>query len=509
MADDVQDIYVSTDAGTEWQSLSALAAEQVGDPKLPIESVDGTVVIAGSNNLQTTTVAGAERMRVAPDYFRLSATAGNLLFVEQTGSTQTLWVGGKAGSGGSGQVVIQAPQEAGEDKEGRSLLFCSGTSTGDGAGGSISFAISNGSTKGTATNQPQVVMKIDSAGRLLVNAQNVPAPELRAYINGPGEFTGSLTVDDFVRTGEIKGLASNDVDIFLAKSFEVHGGLDASVQSKLFEVLADGDVHAIRRFRASTYASDTGDASDGVILVDSEIKLNTNSNTRIYVKADGNVVIPGSISDGTTSKTITELWEAANGSPSAAELPISGDTITLSEDANSQFVVDSNGTALFQTPYAFSGQYTQSAVAKFGGNANNLPVVNQLAPAQGESKQGFLLYQNVNQPDVGMSVDWIFAGGAFNPAGDQRCVSIEGYRPPSSAIFELGFKLRATSNGDMAQPLTLKGDGSILAKDGYVPTQSNSLADKKTVDDKIWVGTTAAYNQISPKLSGTLYCLTD
>ena len=468
MADTVVQVYVWD--GTNWVEVVTDNPSQ-----LPIASEDGTVIIAGSNNLQTTTVAGAERMRVAPDYFRLSTTSGNLLFVEQTGTVQTMWVGGKAGSGGSGQVVIQAPQEAGEDKDGRSLLFCSGTSTGDGEGGSISFAISAGSTKGTAQNPPQIVMKVDSDGRLIVGAQEVPDPELKAYINGPGNFAGSLTVDDFIRTGEIKGPAGGDADIFLDANFEVHGGTDASM---LFEVLADGDVHAARRFRASNYTSDTGISSDGVILVDSEIKLNTDSNTRIYVKADGDVVIPGSISDGTTSKTITELWEAANSSPAAAELPISGETITLSEDSSNQFVVDSNGTELFQTPYAFSGQYTQSAVAKFGGNANNLPVVNQLAPAQGESKQGFLLYQNDNRPDVGMSVDWVFAGGAFNAAGDQRCVSIEGYRPASSAVFELGFKLRATSNGEMQQPLTIKGDGSILAQDGYVPNAETSLITK-------------------------------
>ena len=71
MADDVQDIYVSTDAGTEWQSLSALAAEQVGDPKLPIESVDGTVKLsdsAGSFVVSTGGLANAsERFRITDD----------------------------------------------------------------------------------------------------------------------------------------------------------------------------------------------------------------------------------------------------------------------------------------------------------------------------------------------------------------------------------------------------------------------------------------------------------
>ena len=58
------------------------------------------------------------------------------------------------------------------------------------------------------------------------------------------------------------------------------------------------------------------------------------------------------------------------------------------------------------------------------------------------------------------------------------------------------------------------GDASIelgaeLLTSNHTPTQPNSIATKKTVDDKIWVGTTASYNNVNPKLPGTLYCLTD
>jgi len=45
----------------------------------------------------------------------------------------------------------------------------------------------------------------------------------------------------------------------------------------------------------------------------------------------------------------------------------------------------------------------------------------------------------------------------------------------------------------------------VLAEE---PTQPNSIATKQTVDDKIWVGTTAEYNAIT-KNPTTLYCLTD
>jgi hypothetical protein len=61
MADDVQDIAIYT--GSEWTSLSELAAGVV-DAKLPIESVDGTVVVAGASSVFTVSTGGEERVTV-------------------------------------------------------------------------------------------------------------------------------------------------------------------------------------------------------------------------------------------------------------------------------------------------------------------------------------------------------------------------------------------------------------------------------------------------------------
>ena len=54
-------------------------------------------------------------------------------------------------------------------------------------------------------------------------------------------------------------------------------------------------------------------------------------------------------------------------------------------------------------------------------------------------------------------------------------------------------------------------NAQVLRKDGsdYTPTQPNSIATKKTVDDKIWVGSTAEYQALATKNPETLYCLTD
>ncbi len=76
--------------------------------------------------------------------------------------------------------------------------------------------------------------------------------------------------------------------------------------------------------------------------------------------------------------------------------------------------------------------------------------------------------------------------------GNIKANRLKGYDNNPQLIFE-------------SQQATLKkGDGSE-----YVPSDPASFSTKKYSDDKIWVGTTAAYNQISPKLPGTLYCLTD
>ena len=65
MADDITDVYIATEAGDAgWQSLSALAAEQV-DAKLPLESDDGTVKLdSPSANTFTVSTGGETALSV-------------------------------------------------------------------------------------------------------------------------------------------------------------------------------------------------------------------------------------------------------------------------------------------------------------------------------------------------------------------------------------------------------------------------------------------------------------
>ena len=62
---------------------------------------------------------------------------------------------------------------------------------------------------------------------------------------------------------------------------------------------------------------------------------------------------------------------------------------------------------------------------------------------------------------------------------------------------------------DNLDRLSITRSGDIVAADGYVPQQPQSLATKQMIDEKIWAGTTSEYHALATKNPKTLYCLTD
>ena len=70
-----------------------------------------------------------------------------------------------------------------------------------------------------------------------------------------------------------------------------------------------------------------------------------------------------------------------------------------------------------------------------------------------------------------------------------------------------------TGLADNDAEILLGSQATLSAGDGseYVPNEAASIATKKTVDEKIWVGTTEEYSKIDPSeiKPTTLYCLTD
>lgn len=89
MADEITDVYIATEAGDAgWQSLSALAAEQV-DAKLPIDSDDGTVTLdSPSANTFTVSTAGTDKLTIDQvGRFKVFNSLGtNTFFVRNDGN---------------------------------------------------------------------------------------------------------------------------------------------------------------------------------------------------------------------------------------------------------------------------------------------------------------------------------------------------------------------------------------------------------------------------------------
>ena len=195
--------------GDSFVSLSALAAEQV-DAKLPIESDDGTVTLdSPSANTFTVATGGTEVGRFGATYFRCSSATGNYFYTEQVGNYQAIWIGGKAGSGSSGNVGIQTAKVTGTDTDGRSMTIVAGASTGAGLPGELNFATSNVGSSGSTENQVTTRLKIDNANRILVNTPQAPdaTPPNVLYVNG------SAISSSGVQTPSVSGLADNDASI--------------------------------------------------------------------------------------------------------------------------------------------------------------------------------------------------------------------------------------------------------------------------------------------------------
>ena len=112
MADDVQDVYIATEAGDAgWQSLTALAAEQV-DSKLPIESEDGTVVLSGSAGSFKVNTDGDTRLQVADNNLKVwqGSSVSSIVVYGNLSQTDS-WVR-FAGSGADGYFGYRQAAES-------------------------------------------------------------------------------------------------------------------------------------------------------------------------------------------------------------------------------------------------------------------------------------------------------------------------------------------------------------------------------------------------------------
>ena len=87
-----------------------------------------------------------------------------------------------------------------------------------------------------------------------------------------------------------------------------------------------------------------------------------------------------------------------------------------------------------------------------------------------------------------------------------KCTNYRGQGANTDNGFTIDSSVKVTCGGETKLNIS---DTSISAWPDYTPSSQKDLATKEYTDGKIWVGTTASYNNVNPKLPGTLYCLTD
>ena len=87
-----------------------------------------------------------------------------------------------------------------------------------------------------------------------------------------------------------------------------------------------------------------------------------------------------------------------------------------------------------------------------------------------------------------------------------QCTNYRGQGANTVNGFTIDSSVKVTLGGETKLNIS---DTAISSWPDYEPSGTKDLATKEYTDGKIWVGTTASYNNVNPKLPGTLYCLTD
>jgi hypothetical protein len=442
MADDVKDIAIYT--GSEWTSLSELTAGVV-DVNLPIQSVDGTVVLSDSSGsfVVSTGNPSKAQLTVRPDGNIGHAYPGqaNINFVtyNKFGISTVEEIGIMAAPRFDGQpstlcASIQSQPEFTDVVASNVVHFMAK----DDRAGNKSFAgkqvgfLSNDLAKSTALN---IGFEAGQSG-----ADNFA---FLASATAPSQFNGGIF------TPSVRGLADTDAEVTLGGNFVVSTGGTQSVI-----VTQDGRVGFGATPGSGVQFQNTASAATGM-----RSDITHNSSTR-YANSDGQLLV-------------------TNAAATADIAAMSGFRVV-------------GRSSVGATVDQYYGIYVAEVPAAAGIAAGVRSVINGDGFDQGiPTVSGhFNVYADGSAPNY-------FGGDVrITPTKQLNVSKIVGAASPDSDA--------SVSLGNQA---TLKaGDGSE-----YVPTDSASIATKKIVDDKIWVGTTAQYLNIDIRdiLPTTLYCLTD
>jgi hypothetical protein len=494
MADDVQDIYVSTDAGTEWQSLSALAAEQV-DAKLPIESVDGTVKLDGAYSVFTVSTGGQERVVVD--------SIGNVTIKEKlkgdgnytplielaAGSTVNVTASryynyyASDSSLTHREIIYNADSEAACSFLVYGKTYASGLPVGIPAGEQPSHFKSSHDL----VHEVKRTLWCSSA----TNAEPDVVIDCTTDSNDP---VLKVTPKGHIEASRIVGAAApaSDAEITLGGNFTVSTGgeervnvSDSSITNRVNQVLQINK-------NATT-------APNNAANVNNKQMMTLKSTDEVGAKFIG-LSFQHVLSGGKGASACIGLQdESADGVPNKGEM---------------QFVIRGDNSTQVKTPLKIN----KDAIIVEG--QIQTPSVRGPADNDAEVTLGGHITVNAKTGSTAEELVAVFSSYASQP---QRGLQIKNGINGNRANAHVFFNAKSDSN---IGKMTFQTDGSevfsigrlasdkpldIIAFDGYVPQTANSIATKKTVDDKIWVGTTAQYLAIPIRdiLPTTLYCLTD
>ena len=420
MADDVQDILICTstdtgsDTGSEWTSLSELAAGVV-DANLPIESVDGEVVLSDSSGSFVVSTGSEERVVVDKD--------GRLLVGKNAGENPNF--NNHFRTTGNQQFVIESD-----------------------------------------TGQPQIKVKADDFWYYFSLS---PADDVLRLVSYNGLTNASYNVFNALPDGSfvlltglkspyIEGVNDNESRIRVTQNITFQTGL-----SKTQRCVMTPDVIT---FNNST-GGDSVEFSDASATFSIPVFANTVKGSDVN---DASINFSENFVVSTNNKdqfTITKDNRFLFGENAGANTNF--DYHFFKANGNSQLVLDcDNGSPMMKIKAGESFWY----YFQLNNNDHKLRLVS---------------YDNTKATSFNNMVCNTDGSTEFRKV---NAVSVEG---PSS---------------DQSSNSGIRFAGQLRTFN-HIPTEPDSVATKKTVDDKIVVCTSAEYAGISPKLPGTLYCLTD
>ena len=463
MADDVQDVYIATEAGDAgWQSLTELTASKV-EAKLPISSEDGTVVLDSPDpSTFSINIGASKRVIVDSDS---SDFEGKIICSTFTAKVDV----DPAEIQLSSNIVFECLKLTRFNASGTTVVEVSGedfsvginTVATDKAGLTVKTKVVNPTygTQGVWSNGS--VSPSTQAGRffdsflsqpIIAAASSCEVIHFRAFDNAASTTTGSHA--GFVASGLTAGTTKNY-------------GFWSQVASE------DGKINY------AFYASSSAPSYFNGDVITSTVRAKDGKEGSIVL--NDNMLLDG--------QTVTIEVGPPNG---GKRIEIGDNTSNVAGGDGVYFSSQLNDLAFSSNEIRFNSDWSAGATEPTW-------VMTQ--------DSGLVGNNNFNYVKCG-SISGTAANDASVTLGDQATLTKgdgSAYVVTNAASIATKQYVDDNAGGPAYDDTQIKAD---LASEASTRAAADTTL-QSNIDAKIWVGTTASYNNISQKLPGTLYCLTD